>query len=172
MLRSEALHQVLLHPPLPPLLRHPCAHHFLPQRLHHLCGILSTKKNFECYETSSKLRTNFVRCETLITNLSPTTNGSPWQPVSSCRPSCSSNSSYRPSCPSSGQQLVSQCRKRLSCPSFPLQSHLTNNTKSKLHLGFHIFFQSSPNSIQGGDLPWSCCSSPRPRLSPPVQGFL
>ena len=77
------------------------------------------QKNFECYETSSKLRTNFVRCETLITNLSPTTNGSPWQPVSSCGPSCSSNSSYRPSCPSSGQQLVSQCRKRLSCPSSP-----------------------------------------------------
>ena len=77
------------------------------------------QKNFECYETSSKLRTNFVRCETLITNLSPTTNGSPWQPVSSCRPSCSSNSSYRPSCPSSGQQLVSQCRKRLLCPSSP-----------------------------------------------------
>ena len=108
VLRSEALHQVLLHPPLPPLLRHPCAHHFLPQRLHHLCGILSTN-NFRCYDTSSKLRTIYVRCETLITSLSPTTNGSPWQPVSSCTPSCSSNSSYRPSCPSSGQQLVSQC---------------------------------------------------------------
>ena len=139
MLRSEALHQVLLHPPLPPLLRHPCAHHFLPQRLHHLCGILSTK-NFESYETSSKLRTIYVRCETLITNQSPTTNGSPWQPVSSCRPSCSSNSSYRPSCPSSGQQLVSKCRKRLSCPSSPLQSHLTNNIKSKLHNYIKIWF--------------------------------
>ena len=139
MLRSEALHQVLLHPPLPPLLRHPCAHHFLPQRLHHLCGILSTN-NFECYETSSKLRTIFVRCETLITNLSPTTNGSPWQPVSSCRPSYSSCLSCRPSCPSSGQQLVSKCRKRLSCPSSPLQSHLTNNIKSKLHNYIKIWF--------------------------------
>ena len=46
-----------------------------------------------CYDTSSKLWTIYVRCETLITNLSPTTNGLPWQPVSSCRPSCSSNSS-------------------------------------------------------------------------------
>ena len=116
------------------------------------------KKNFECYETSSKLRTNFVRCETLITNLSPTTNGSPWQPVSSCRPSCSSNSSYRPSCPSSGQQLVLQCRKRLSCPSSPLQSHLTNNIKSKLRNNIKIwvftyFFKAAPTQFKVGTFP-------------------
>ena len=56
MLRSEALHQVLLHPPLPPLLRHPCAHHFLPQRLHHLCGILSTKKTLNVMRQAQNFR--------------------------------------------------------------------------------------------------------------------
>ena len=38
VLCAEALHQILLHPPLPPLLRHPRPHHILPQCLHHLCG--------------------------------------------------------------------------------------------------------------------------------------